>query len=375
MRSEYSLGWLDQLVTVTLGEENGNLSEQQVEEYKQRAEREKERIRLKLMHQVFSAGEEKKLEVLIPQYQRSLIRLLSVLDKNKTLSFGLKSFIKHLIEELLFFIEHYFIKYFDTEQVVPSSYLKTHKKKWRLWQLEWGVDVEKEEGLYCLVREVGLWFLSAGELSYRQMAYADDLFRLPGTEAVVSSEEPGLFDPLSQLLIYLNFNHSGFVAYLVRQLKKSLEGEGVQEKRAKLLFYQHSVEQQPLKPGRILYERLPSVSYSIGTWVEYQLKCLQPEFNNDMIQTMEKQEADKVHLSVSVAMLGLFVRLLREEEIIVNNNQAELIRFFAAHFTTTRQSIISADSLYGSFYKPQPGTVRMMRDCLARLQNTLHKKF
>ena len=132
----------------------------------------------------------------------------------------------------------------------------------------------------------------------------------------------------------------------MRQLKKSLEGEGVQEKRAKLLFYQHSVEQQPLKPGRILYERLPSVSYSIGTWVEYQLKCLQPEFNNDMIQTMEKQEADKVHLSVSVAMLGLFVRLLREEEIIVNNNQAELIRFFAAHFTTTRQSIISAVIVY-----------------------------
>ena len=76
MRSEYSLGWLDQLVTVTLGEENGNLSEQQVEEYKQRAEREKERIRLKLMHQVFSAGEEKKtrgVDSAVPALTDSLI--------------------------------------------------------------------------------------------------------------------------------------------------------------------------------------------------------------------------------------------------------------------------------------------------------------
>ena len=103
MRSEYSLGWLDQLVTVTLGEENGNLSEQQVEEYKQRAEREKERIRLKLMHQVFSAGEEKKLEVLIPQYQRSLIRLLSVLDKNKNFVFRAKEFYKAPDRGITFF--------------------------------------------------------------------------------------------------------------------------------------------------------------------------------------------------------------------------------------------------------------------------------
>lgn len=388
MKSGYALEWIDLLISVTLAKEEADwshLTPDYVETLKQRAAKEKEGIRMMLMRQIFNAREERVLEILIQQYQSSLVRLLDQLDKNKLLLPSLphmKSLLEELtivLEDLLAFIELHFTKYYNLDQAVPCTYLRINKKDWKGRLKKVDPDLKKlNNSLSSLLLKVMGSFVNASELTYRQMIYYKDLFSEVSGVFNSTSTDDYLFGRLEDSLIYLNFNHSFFIALLIRKIDDEINVLKNQEDIIEhLISYRNRIENLPVKPGACYNISLPAVTESLLRWISFHVNKPIFKLSNDSIQSMEKKQVndDKVNLSVSVAMLGLFIRLLTEEEIITTKNQADLIRFFASNFTTPKQDKISSDSLYGSYFKPLPGTIRMMNDCLSRIQHLLNKNF
>ena len=385
MKRNYVFEWLDQLITVTLPSELATIdapNESIVNGYMARVKEETTLIHSLLKKEAFCTKNEKKLELRVDQYQSTLIRLLDQvyqLSRNSpTCLQSLCTTLKESLEHLLRHIEQHFSRYFNQDQCIPLTYWQICKKQLYSKSRSCLELLPAEPDLAGIVMQVLQQILNKKEaITYRQKFYVETLFeQMALLERERGEDDP--FSPLGELLIYLNFNHAEIISALVKQLEARIgEQPAAEEKAAMLHYLKKRVRQLPLKPGFQLFPDLPPVQTFLLEWIQFEIDYLQSQSqpsNMQMQHHMDEKEP-KIQLSVSVAMLGLFVRLLTEEGIITNKNQSELVRFFATHFATSRQSDISSDSLYGSYFKPQPGTVRMMKECLLRMQGTLHKKF
>lgn len=388
MKYQYVFEWLDQLISVTLHPENktnAGLKDEAILSLQRKVEEEMVNIQSTLKKEIFCIKNERALELRVAQYQTTLIRLLDQVYQQKKncpiLLEGLYNTLKETLEHLLHFIEHHFDRYFSQDQRVPLTYWQISKKHLLQQSKKIGslyhtgtIDVQI---VPIVMRALQPLLNSKDAITYRQKAYLETLFTQILTLEVNSSSDK-LFTPLHELLLYLNFNHAEIVSFLVKGLEDSTSTIAThEEKRAKLHYTMQYIRQLPLKPGFSLFPDLPSVQTFLLEWIEFELDYLESQSQPTTmhIPTPTDEKDSKIQLSVSVAMLGLFLRLLTEEGIITNKNQSGLVRFFATHCTTTRQNEISSDSLYGSYFKPQPGTVRMMKECLLRMQGLLHKKF
>lgn len=380
--SDYALEWFDHLITEILAAREGadaELTGEKIIEYSNRAQQRRERIRLMLTRQLFSLKEERMLEALVGQYQSCLVMLLDRLDgyskEQRTPEFRqLIASLSAILQDLLHFIETYFSKYFDMRKPVPRFYLLLQQKAWRQPSKEFPEKSGEDEMLLASVQRACQFFLGASTLSYQQLQYGKAFFEAVGQPATPQEKEIDAFSPLESSLIYLNFNDALFQAYLIKKIEAMYSGVEEPSEQAQRLQLAYLVFRQiGPKPGFIFNEELPSLQETVKQWVNFQTNKLNQTMNEP--QARVEGEGDKIQLSVSVAMLGLFVRLLAEEKIITTSNQSALIRFFASSFATSKQSSISAESLYGSYFKPQPGTVKMMNECLLRLQQCLRKKF
>jgi hypothetical protein len=67
------------------------------------------------------------------------------------------------------------------------------------------------------------------------------------------------------------------------------------------------------------------------------------------------------------------LRLFYEENILSNQNQTELINFFASHLASVRQEHISGTSLRAKYYNIDKSTSEAIKDLLFQLLNRLKK--
>lgn len=381
MKSAYALCWLEQVITSeawTKTAQNGLPSCLSLPSLNEALARRTASIKSLMMHQVFSMKDERMLEALVQQYQAALIRLLDRLHEARCKEVQLspeartiQSVLSATLQELLQFLASYFSKYLDMDERVPGAYCTRVQMQWQE-QLTNELQREKsttQHPLSVLLIPVLQEATHTSKLNYRQMVYTAELFKAFARRHE-AKQGADLFSPAVENLIYLNFNQPRFIAYVISEIEKAAaQSETATDYLHICLERVNSIRQ---KPGAAFRDQLPSVHHSIKEWIEFQIKP------TPIVMThadTTNNASNKVKISVSVAMLGLFVRLLYEEGIITTKNQAEVIRFFAQHFETPRQTDISSDSLYGSYFKPNPGTTRMMQECLMRMKNTLDKKF
>ena len=92
-----------------------------------------------------------------------------------------------------------------------------------------------------------------------------------------------------------------------------------------------------------------------------------------VVHTSESLPEKLLQTPLSVAQLGLFIRLLVEGEIIKSENNSMLLRWIAASFKTKRTEVISAESLRIKYYAADQASVNIVREYLLRMMNQLKK--
>jgi len=387
---KYALETLDILITETVNPSKisiASLSGEEIDSYITTANEYKESSRLLLMDEAFTRVTETELELLINQYQLSVIRLLDTIynyqqitSPSATPNARLYSSISIALAELLGFVEQHFSKYFNLDQKAPDNYLFVVKKQLaeQLTEIEQALPkTDTDQELINIVFS----FLFNSFLNnktnfntYRQLIYARELIR----ELNDSISGNSLCSSIEELLLYLNFNHIGFFKYLIDKLQDAGNQLRTEDAKIDALKYQRKLlRQMPDKPGFTLFFQLQSIKEQVLYWIEEEIIFI--ESQNKQLQLMPEKKEDeqktesKIIVALSVAQLAFFIRILNLGKIITNNNQSDMIKTFASNFKTYKTEEISYGSLYGKYFKPESSTIRDVKDVLLRLINLINK--
>ncbi|HPH46082.1 MAG TPA: hypothetical protein PLJ60_11730 [Chryseolinea sp.] len=75
----------------------------------------------------------------------------------------------------------------------------------------------------------------------------------------------------------------------------------------------------------------------------------------------------KIKTSLSVAQLAYSIRLLKQSGIIVNDNKAEVIRFFSKHFSSVNNNNISQESFRSKYFAFETSAVTSIQGILNKM--------
>jgi hypothetical protein len=103
-----------------------------------------------------------------------------------------------------------------------------------------------------------------------------------------------------------------------------------------------------------------------------QILVLQRNAAQDEVQT---RSGRRFQVSLSVAQLGLFIRLLLEKGILPKENISQLFKFFAEHFYTANALFISPENLQKKSTDVEFSTAQKMKTLLISMVNWLNANY
>ena len=384
---KYLLEQVEQLVCETIVPEKILVSappENLLQEWQHIALSEKELIKRKFISEVFLLEKPKRVRLFVETNQEVLIRLANTsigysrICKEKY-SGGLRdsladfyfSLSDHLCD-LLVFLQRNFGKYFNEELPVPEVF-----KNAAILEISTQLIGLRKAGTarLCETELLDIALLAAERfirenrsITFRELYYLKMLhFQLEQLFAKDPGEE--INQLLTDLLVSANYNHPEFIRWLSNRLESQLSELPAGELRLKELQTKFRASHHLYtRPGISLFPAMDSVRQQMLVWMENEIYLAELNIQAAGHLLQEAFPATgKLGFSVSVAVLGLLIKLLVTEGIITNPNHSEIIRFFARNCRTSRQEAISFESLYNKYHQVNLGTVNITREILRRL--------
>jgi hypothetical protein len=390
---------LDRLITLTLHPsnlKNVTVTDQLAKQWVLDIKTEKENIRLQLIQQGFYVSNEKTLALFVQSCQLTITHYIDVLvGHNYAIAFSITSERKlqlasscyknilEQLEELLSFIEQRFATYFNQHEKVPDSYLLISKIeiKQQLKHLKKALDKkELSKELLGIVLSPIANFVgdkASDKFSYLQLMYIKTLVKeLKDYGHSQKKDELSLLE----ILVYLNFNDISLASYSLSKLHG--EANALEELEAKLehyALYQKQFSQVFRKPNIILCNELPSLYDMLVGWIEDEKQFLQTKVihnNTPEERTPEEiSEGDLIKLSFSSPQLALFIRSMKETDVILNHNRSLVLRNISKIVKTMRSEKDLSNALQSEYYKTAKDlqTIRKVKDVVIKMLNYLIK--
>jgi hypothetical protein len=361
---------------------NGGIKREEANDIIKDCEEEKERIRLQIMEEVFNAREERTLELLIDKYQSVFIRLIDQLyayqqtnkkqQEYKLLSKALYEY----LNELLYFLQIHYAKYFNHFQKMPFIKME-HIKKELKPKLETIIAAFQRtilnEKLIRLIIQPLEQFISSNTITYNESQYMKAITgELLAIDTTVQEED--IIAIVKKILISINFNSPELTAYLINELDTLVADEESVQGKLRILKYQlKEINQVTIKPEYALHNDYSSLKEQIINWLNEEILFYQAEHAVVIAMPNPIISDTKIHTSLSVPQLALLFRLLKEEQLITNTNQSELLKVVSGCFTTMHKESFSYGHLHGKYYKIEQHTKRTVYDMLIRLLHLSRK--
>jgi hypothetical protein len=359
---------------------------------------ESERIKKNLRTQVFEIENESRIELFIQAHQSHIIRLANKVAKEidkshvadlSSISAGytklnLCKIILKTFEELLTYIETHFSKYFDQDQIIPDTYALISAQEFQekieriksLFDLE-KVDQQLGEIILFPISE----FIESAHgtssspdlkrISFRQLIYMKYLLRdiLHLEHQKNHTYKEALYDHL----FYLNFNNYHFINYETTRIRNHVEELPSLASQIEYLSYVlKKLYQVQVKPSFSLKPNRESLRNLLSNWLEQEITFIEKKRQLTLMISpggarVAEPDTFKVKTSLSVAQLAYSVRLLKESGIIVNDNKAEVIRFFSKHFSSVNNQNISQESFRSKYFGFETSAVTSIQGILNKM--------
>lgn len=333
-----------------------------------------DRIKNTFIHEVFTFQDERHLERYIQYHQQALIRLMDSTsnDYSDALYYGLS--------ELLNFIEQHFSKYFDQDTKAPDGYVSVARSEARknIQILTKALEERNVEPqtisvvLYALRRVVA----HGKNITYRKVIYAkqvrSELYRL------LNENVPNMDESIRQMTYYLNYNSLTVFAYHTRYLASLLQGEDSRnDKLEKLSYLLKTINQSQVRPGVRFNAGCASLKEQLSDYIleeiDYYQKISQlndqPESTSPFVQNM------KLRIDASVSQTACLLKILIENNLILNTNLTSTIKLISKIVVTKRSEILSYDSLRNKYYNVEQGTWITVRATLTKLIQYIDKSY
>jgi hypothetical protein len=278
-----------------------------------------------------------------------------------------------VIEEINIFIEQHLPEHFDDE--LPISYTNAEltrtylNKQLQLLQPVFQNSTLDKALLRIAIRPLQEFVDEEKQISFRERAYLKELAsNFQGL--LYLDENADITYELHLILLQLNFNYPRYILHYSYWLDAKLSEIPDRTRRLDELAWNiHAIEQIHFKPPFVLIPALPSLKeqllVSIKTTYQYLLTEEKPVRHTVVEQISgEATTRPKIRLSISVAVLAIFLKLLIMAGIIKNENKAEVFRVVVENFSTLKSEQLSYDSLKGRYNTPRTGTDRVLKKIL-----------
>jgi hypothetical protein len=173
-------------------------------------------------------------------------------------------------------------------------------------------------------------------------------------------------------LTNLNFNHVAFFYYrrnkvstAIAQFDKVTAMELLEsEKRAIFQRIQ----------GTIIYDKSwPGITEMLHAYFDEEIQKVNSLTSH--IPAVQSVMSAKANLGLSVAQIALLVKLSFDENFLPKNSLTDIFKFISRHFSSKRQSTISAASLSKEYYSVSQVTAAVVRDMLQKMIARINHTF
>ena len=181
-------------------------------------------------------------------------------------------------------------------------------------------------------------------------------------------------DGIRKLLYYYNFNSSIYVIYEFDRLANLLSA--ITTKSEKILILRSelkTINQLPVRVNYYFDDNMPSLKEQVSTWITEEIKYCEAGHFMQAVNLAGTETENKINTTLSVAKLGLLIRLLVVDKIIINRTVAPMLRTVAKTFTTLQREEISFGSLETKYHAPDKATIDVMKDMLHKWIHILSK--
>ncbi|MBN2486105.1 MAG: hypothetical protein JXB34_09045 [Bacteroidales bacterium] len=179
-------------------------------------------------------------------------------------------------------------------------------------------------------------------------------------------------------MICLNYNSYRFFGYLADEIKLELKKIVGHSGKVELLSrYLKEYNQIQEYPDLVLKPKQRPIKEQITIWIIEEIECLERSLKTKTQGTAQNQivpDSFKIETGMSVAQLGCLARAMMESRAITNQNQRDVIRFFASNVKTKQVDGISAESLRTRFYNIEDSTRAAVKETIIRMLNFLNQK-
>ena len=359
---------------------NGGIKREEANDIIKDCEEEKEKIRLQIMEEVFNAREERTLELLIDKYQSVFIRLIDQLyayqqanKKQQEYKLLAKALYEYL-NELLYFLQIHYAKYFNHFQKMPFIKME-HIKKELKPKLDTIIAAFHRtilnEKLIRLIVQPLEKFILGNAITYNESQYMKAITsELLSIDVNVLGKDTSAI--VKRILININFNSPDLTAYLINEFDTLVADEESIRGKLRILKYQlKEINQITIKPEYLLHNDCGSLKEQIFNWLNEEIAFYQTELVVVSAIPSPLTNDTKIHTSLSVAKLAVILRLLVVDKIIINRTVAPMLRIVTKTFSTLQKDDISIGSLETKYHAPDKATINAVKDLLFKWINIL----
>jgi len=175
---------------------------------------------------------------------------------------------------------------------------------------------------------------------------------------------------VTEVLFYLNFNHSSFCQWYQDTLEAKKILLRSQDQLSMLTKQLLILKSMPVMLTIGFDPKISPVNKQLENWLNEYIRRETLQF-----ELPEDEQLNKLELKLTVAQLALLVRLLYEEGIFALKNIAALLRFFSGHFTSKKQEHISYSSMNKLYYSGDQFTGYAVRELLLKMVSKINKMF
>lgn len=387
---QYELEILDDLILDELNPESSNhyASKEQLEKWISTSKSQKQIIQKRIICTVFALNSDKKARKYIQNHQQRISSLINSVTgylstpniENSPQLFNSINIVRNNLIEILEFLSTQYRNYFDFEAEITIEFRQRSAK---LFQNRIENIFQKDIGKYSTLIDIALkpvfeFVKNVTDvlISYQNINYYDIL--LNEIEKVVFNPVP-YGKCLKFSMICINYNSFRFFSYLTGEIKTDLTYAKTHSSQIELLSkYLKRYNQIHTYSDLALHTKQKSIKEQISVWIIEEIELLEKiQCNKPSGETHADKaiESDfKFLTDMSVAQLGLFLKIAFEVGIVKNHNQRDVIGFMANHTKTKQADTISPESLRTRFYNIEDSTRQAVKEYVIKMLNYINKK-
>ncbi len=279
--------------------------------------------------------------------------------------------------ELLALIDHlrkYYSSYFNEDGVSPLAY---HQRL--VSQLTGDIcgiqktlkSLDLDASLMdCLLKWFNVMSENIGKVkfTFRSLHYFKCIIHQLGS---LDYDSDNAEISLVSLLIRSNFNNLSFFVYYRDTIGNVLgDLRDTHERLNYFLEQKVAVISSPELKNLAYDPSWPSIKTMIVNWLTEEILITEKSLSKG-----SEVVVPKIPLEMSVAHLSCLIRLLYEESVFATQNLQFIFKFFASHYQSKRQAVISPGSLSKEFYSIDQHTAARVRDLLLRMVQRINRNF